>query len=331
MPTIEFESTVNAPAGEILAWHSRPGAFDRLAPPWMRLEVLERHGDISSGSRLTFRVGKGLFSVKWEALHSRNREGLGFTDVQVHGPFAAWRHEHRFTPVSLETCLIRDRVRYQLPLGWVGRAVAGTQVRHRLERLFAWRHRRLKDDLERHHHFEDRPRLKIAVTGSSGLIGSQLCAFLTTGGHSVYPLVRRQADPESLEIEWDPREGRIQTEKLEGMDAAIHLAGENIAGIWTKSKREKILQSRTEGTRLLAETLAGLERKPRVLISASALGWYGDHGDRKIHVGANVGSGFLARVCREWEAAADPAREAGIRVVHPRIGMVLSAQGGALA
>ncbi|MFH1680821.1 MAG: TIGR01777 family oxidoreductase [Candidatus Eisenbacteria bacterium] len=173
--------------------------------------------------------------------------------------------------------------------------------------------------------------MRVAITGSTGLIGSAVVRSLRKDGHEGLRLVRRAPSREREEARWNPREGTIDRAAIEGADAVVHLAGENIAsGRWTARRKRAILESRTAGTRLLAEALASLERKPRVLVSASGVNYYGSRGDEILTEESGAGEGFLAGVCREWEKAADPAREAGIRVVHPRIGLVLSADGGAL-
>jgi hypothetical protein len=172
--------------------------------------------------------------------------------------------------------------------------------------------------------------MRVIVSGSSGLIGTPLCSRLERGGHEVVRLVRRV--PGKGELRWDPLAGSIDRAGLEGADAVVHLAGENVGdGRWTEAKMRRIRESRELGTTLLSEALAGLERKPRVLVSASAIGFYGDRGEELLTEDAPAGSGFLPEVCELWERAADPARDAGIRVVHPRIGVVLSTEGGALA
>jgi len=173
--------------------------------------------------------------------------------------------------------------------------------------------------------------MKIVVSGASGLVGKALCASLKSDRHEVVRLVRRPASSAG-EIEWYPDQGRLDERQLSGIDVAVHLAGENIAaGRWNAARKKLILESRVEGTRLLAEALARVEEGPRVLVSASAIGFYGDRGDDWLAEDSPRGEGFLAEVCAAWEAAADPARNAGIRVVHPRIGVVLSPDGGALA
>jgi uncharacterized protein (TIGR01777 family) len=170
--------------------------------------------------------------------------------------------------------------------------------------------------------------MNVLISGATGMIGSALTQELTCGGHRVTRLTRspRGAD----DVRWDPEAGTVDG-CLEGHDAVVHLAGESIAeGRWTVSKRERIMESRKKGTRLLAETLAGLPTPTGVMVSASAVGYYGDRGDEVLREDSRPGSDFLAQVCKAWEASADPAREAGIRVVHPRFGIVLSPKGGAL-
>lgn len=173
--------------------------------------------------------------------------------------------------------------------------------------------------------------MKILVTGSSGFIGSALLPFLTHAGHNVTSLVRPGTRPGANQLIWDPAAGRLDPASIAGFDAVVNLAGENIAGgRWTPERKQRIRDSRVKSTMLLAETLAGLSRRPRALVSASAAGYYGNRGDEALTETSTPGSGFLADVCRAWEDAARPAAAAGIRVVNLRFGMVLSAKGGAL-
>jgi uncharacterized protein (TIGR01777 family) len=172
----------------------------------------------------------------------------------------------------------------------------------------------------------------IAVTGATGMVGSELVKRLEGTGHLVRRLVRHEVKDADGEIRWDPDAGQIDAAELNGVDAVVHLAGENIAGQrWSEDFKRRILESRLKGTKLLATTLANLEMKPAVLLSASATGYYGSRGDEEVDELAPSGNGFLAEVCREWEAAVEPAHDAGIRVVKLRIGPVLSPKGGALA
>jgi uncharacterized protein (TIGR01777 family) len=177
--------------------------------------------------------------------------------------------------------------------------------------------------------------MKVIVTGSGGLVGRALVRSLLADGHSVTRLVRGGAQqfraPGTAAVEWNPENGTIDAGALEGHDAAVHLAGEPIAeGRWDEEKKRRILESRVKGTRLIAETLAGLNEKPRVLVSASATGFYGDRGAEVLREESASGGNFVSEVCREWEKSTLAASQAGIRVVHPRIGVVFSAEGGAL-
>ena len=171
--------------------------------------------------------------------------------------------------------------------------------------------------------------MDVVVTGSSGLIGTALRPALQQAGHRMVPMVRSEAGGDALH--WDPDHGAIDAGGLEGIGAVVHLAGEGIGSKrWNDVQKARIKDSRVKGTTLLAETLAKLDRPPKVLVSASAVGYYGDRGDEVLTESSRAGSGFLAEVCVAWEAAATPAKEAGIRVNHLRSGIVLAQSGGAL-
>jgi len=173
--------------------------------------------------------------------------------------------------------------------------------------------------------------MHIAITGSTGLIGEALRSRLLADGHRVARVVRH-ASAGAGDICWDPAAGQLDAADLRRLDAVVHLAGAGIAEKrWTADQKQRILTSRTLGTTLLAERLAEVTDGPRALISGSAIGWYGDRGDEVLTEASTPGEGFLADVCRQWEAAADPARAAGVRVVHIRTGIVLDPDGGVLA
>lgn len=173
--------------------------------------------------------------------------------------------------------------------------------------------------------------MRILMTGSSGFVGKELAAFLQSQGHAIVKLVRHENHLLKDAIYWDPENGKLDGGALEGFDAIIHLAGENIADArWTEEKKRRILDSRVIGTRLLAKAICGLSHPPKVFICASAVGYYGSHGDEILTEESLNGQGFLAEVCRKWEEAAECAKKLNIRVVHARIGVVLSAHGGVL-
>jgi uncharacterized protein len=179
-------------------------------------------------------------------------------------------------------------------------------------------------------HEEIAASMLVAITGSTGMIGSALVSSLVADGHEVLRFTRSPS-PRPGAAHWDPAGGTIDSEALSKADAVVHLAGRNIAALhWTPKIKREILDSRTHGTGLLAETMAGLPDGPRVLVTASGINFYGDRGDEVLTETSPGGRGFLAEVCRQWEGAADPARAAGIRTVHVRTGFVQTPRGGVL-
>jgi len=321
---------IDASAKDVFQWHTRDGALERLTPPWVHADVVQRAGGIRDGDRLTLRLRKGPFTFRWVVEHVDYEDDRQFRDVQVKGPFAYWVHTHRFEPDGI-ACYVQDKIEYRLPMGPLGKMFGENRVREELERLFVYRHRILAHDIAVHRAYSGVRPQRVLVTGSSGLIGSTLVPFLQTGGHEVVRMVRGAASTPGT-ISWDPVEGRIDRESLEGFDVVIHLAGENLMGMrWTDEKKRRIRDSRVNGTGLLAETLASLERPPRVFLAASAIGYYGHRGSEILDEESKPGSGFLPEVCEGWEAATEAAIDKGIRVVNLRFGMVLTPTGGALA
>jgi len=329
MSVFEWRSTLPVPAEDVYAWHARSGAFERLIPPWQHLTVIERSGGTEDGAVLVFEYRGGPLRGRWVAVHQENIAGRRFVDRQVHGPFHYWQHTHSFVPQGPQASILEDSIEYGLPMGGLTDVLGGAASRRALQRLFRFRHRRTTTDLLRHAATSGTPRMKLAVTGASGLVGRNLCSFLSTGGHTVARVVRG-ARIETGDIVWDPELGRLSAASLEGLDGFVHLAGESLVGRWSEARKRRIMASRREGTALLATTLAGMRRPPKVLVSASAVGFYGDRGDEPLTEESAGGEGFLAEVTREWEAALEPARQAGIRVVQLRFGVVLTSAGGAL-
>jgi len=175
-------------------------------------------------------------------------------------------------------------------------------------------------------------RRRVVISGATGLIGSRLVRGLREGGYRVDRLMRSSPQPGTTDLHWNPAAGKIDAPALEGAEAVVHLAGENIGqSRWTPERKDRIWKSRVESTELLSRALASLKQKPKVLVSASAIGFYGDRGEEVVTEDSAPGRGFLAEVCRAWEAATAPARAAGIRVIAARFGMVLAGEGGALA
>ncbi len=325
MPTYTRTSAVDATAEQLFDWHAHPSAFHRLVPPWEDTRVIEHAGIEAGGRTVLDQPVAGPVRSRWVAEITWCERPAGFDDVQREGPFASWLHQHRFRDGEFE-----DRIDWAPPLGGLGTAVAGGALTRRIDRGFAFRHARTKEDLERL--LAGPQRLRVAITGASGLVGTALTHFLAAGGHTVLPLVRRKDDVERLGgIYWNVRDQVIDAEALEGVDAVVHLAGAGIAeGAWSEERKRVLRDSRVDGTRLLASALAGLSDKPKVLVSGSAVGVYGDRGDEVVDHRSAPGTGFLADIGRDWEAATAPAEDAGIRTVHLRTGIVLAMAGGAL-
>jgi uncharacterized protein (TIGR01777 family) len=316
---IEYESLVGHPLAEVFAWHTRPGAMRRLVPPWQPMTVVAETESLADG-RAVLGLPGGL---RWVAQHDPS----GFDpphrfvdELSSQGPsswparvIGRWRHTHEFSEQSGGT-RVNDTVDTPVP----GAALRST---------FVYRHRQLAEDLSAHRAAGMQPMV-VAITGASGLVGSALSAFLSTGGHRVIRLVRRRTRND-LERQWNP--DRPAPELLSGVDAVVHLAGASIAGRFTDRHKAAIRDSRIEPTRRLADAAALADDGPATFISASAIGYYGfDRGDALLGEESARGDGFLADVVTDWEAATAPAEEAGLRVVTVRTGIVQSARGGTL-
>ncbi|RPF22361.1 TIGR01777 family oxidoreductase [Myceligenerans xiligouense] len=313
--TLTWSGVVEQPRSEVFAWHERPGAVVRLTPPWAPVRVLREARSLADGEAV---LGLPL-GLRWVARHSGYHPPRQFVDDLVSAPLrwvVPWRHTHAFDDEDGRT-RITDTVETTAP-------------RALLRSMFAYRHRQLRLDLAaqataREH--GDRP-LVIAMTGSSGLIGSALTPFLTTAGHEVVRLVRGTPRGPG-ERRWNP--DAPAEDLLRGVDAVIHLAGASIGGRFTPEHRAAVRDSRIGPTRALARLAGRTPDGPRVFVCASAIGYYGaDRGDEVLDESSTGGDGFLADVVADWEQATVPAAAAGVRVVNVRTGLVQSPRGGTL-
>ncbi len=320
-------SSLPVPVESAFAYHARPGALQRLIPPWESIEIADSDNSIAVGSQVTLRTR--VLGIPFQAIaeHTQCDAPHLFADTLLSGPFKSWNHRHEFAATSDSVSQLTDSITYQLPGGSLGKVFAAPFVRLKLQAMFAYRHRITRDDLQLSVDYPSEP-LTIAVSGSTGLLGSQLCSLLSQLGHRVWRIVRdRDDDAESLAIWKDEHDAA----KLSQVDAVVHLAGEPIASArWTDATKQRIRESRVDRTHQLCERLSRLDRKPQVLVCASATGLYGDRGDEILNEQSSIGNDFLASVAQEWEQACAPAMQAGIRVVYARFGMILSPRGGAL-
>ena len=313
-----FSCTVDAPLDEVFAWHARPGAIVRLTPPWLPVRVAAEAASLRDG-RAVLTLPGGL---RWAAQHdpAAYDPPRRFADELASMPLCAalpWRHTHEFAAVAPSSTQVTDHIATPLPAGV-------------LRPIMGYRQRQLADDLGAHQRARQLRGgpLTVAITGSSGLVGSALTALLTSGGHRVIRLVRRPPVDDS-ERRWDPEDP--DPGLLRGIGALVHLAGASIAGRFTAGHKRSIRVSRITPTRRLAELAAATPDGPTVVVAASAIGYYGPcRGDELLTEDSPRGDGFLADVVADWEAASAPASEAGLRLVLIRTGIVQSPRGGTL-
>lgn len=327
--TYKKRTKINAPVERVFSWHARDGAIQRLTPPWAPLKMISRRGvGIDKGVEVVFKIRMGGIPMIWEARHTEYKENSMFKDCQVKGPFSFWEHTHRFIPTGEDETIMEDEVRFRLPFGWLSRPFYGF-AKKEFDRMFGYRHRVLKHDLE--YQDPDNKKKRILISGASGTIGQALVPFLKTCGHEVVRLVRKKGDLKKDEVFWDPDNNILNLEQAGYFDAVINLNGIDISrGRWTKKQKKRIIASRTGPTGLLVKKIKHLKRKPEVFLSSSAIGYYGDRQDEELTEAGDNGACFIAKVCRRWENRSREAQEAGIRTVQLRIGIVLTPAGGAL-
>lgn len=308
----------------VYEWHGRQGAINRLLPPWQETEVLERSGGLGKGAITRLRMNVGPVNIPINALHIDANNGHFFEDQQTKGPFKYWNHRHMFSDTT-DGCLLEDNLTYQLPINKLLPQFAKKYIKKELIKTFCYRKKILLHDLSRHQEYSTKP-LRILITGASGALGKELCPFLTSGGHKIHTLVRRPPVNDN-ELYWNPEQGHI--DELPQVDVVIHLAGEYIGlSRWSTAKKDKVIQSRVQGTKLLVNAMK--KSPPKVFLSSSAIGYYGNNQQLHINENQEVGSGFLAEVCNSWELEAMEAKKLGVRTVLLRLGVVLGQRGGAL-
>lgn len=323
------KTQINVPVEDLFAWHARNGAIHRLTPPWAPLTLISRKGHgIDKGVQVKFRMKVMGIPMIWEAEHIDFQENVLFQDQQTKGPFAKWEHSHLFHRETPRRSTMEDQVRFRLPLGFLGLPFYN-HARKELGRIFDYRHRVLKYDME--NRVDQVKKQRILISGASGTIGQALIPFLRTCGHEVIRLVRDPSDKTEDALFWDPYEGILDIEKVGPIDAVISLNGVDISrGKWTDAQKKLIIDSRVAPTCLLVEKMKAIKQPPSVFISASAIGFYGEGGDRELSEDTPVGDSFISNVCDLWETASLGGDESGMRIVQLRIGVVLTPAGGAL-
>lgn len=323
--TFHFKTYLPLSSKEAFDWHKREGMFERLMPPFVNMKLISKNCQLKLGEVLHCKfnvfqdVGVDSFFkiVEYE-------EGKSFTDEQIKGPFSLWRHTHNFKEIDSDNCLLEDVITFRVPLESFLGALINSNISNRLEHIFKYREQVLLNDIRFSQNYPDK-KMHILMTGSSGFIGSELSAFLKVMGHTVTPITRHLQAGEKG-IFWDIENQVINADELEGYDAIIHLAGENIMGLWTDRKKEKIYKSRVYSTKLLVNTLNFLKNPPKTFICASGGNYY-IQGERCSEESKH-GKGFLADVAKDLEDEALQYKKG--RVVFMRTGIVLSSKGGML-
>lgn len=331
---LEYKIALPVKAETAYAWHEHHSAFNRLSPAWESQTMVSTEG-ITEGGRAVIAMAAPWGKMFWHAEHFDVRMGISFSDRQLKGPFKFWEHTHAFESVSSASSTLCDRIQYELPFSPLSDIFVGGWIRRRLASMFAYRHRVLANDLSFWNQHPEKRMKRVLVTGSSGLIGREVSAFLAQGGYDVIGLSRSPSQKGNV-VQWDltseePKDAQLL---LDGrpLDAVIHLAGEGIAERrWTKKQKENLKRSRVEATQNLIQGLKRLGLQPRVFISASGVGFYGDRGEQELPESVPQGSGFLAELAQAWESAAREAASVfSARCVQLRMGAVLTARGGAL-
>lgn len=331
---LEFSKIVPCDSYYLYRWHNMPGALDRLIPYWEKVSVKEHPDGLFNGGRVALDLAFGPLNIAWDLELSDVIEGEQFKDTQIKGPFSFWSHIHKMQAINDSNSMLVENIKFSLPFS--DPFFIKPFAVNKIKRLFNYRMQVISNDIKRHYKYKDKNTMKILISGASGLVGDALVKFFSSAGHQVLRLVRHETT-KADEIAWFPPkssddEGYIDLNALEGVDAVIHLAGENIAsGRWTEAQKKKIYDSRILGTNFLVDQLLKLKQAPKVFLSASAIGFYGHSDDKVFNEQSASGSGFLADTCLEWEKAAQRAEEKGIRVVSARLGIVLDPKAGALA
>lgn len=323
--TFHFETSLPVPLEEAFAWFEKPGAFDRLLPPFMPVRILSPLTRLKLGEKVHFKYCF-LNDIGIESIHqiTHLEKNDSFVDVQIKGPFSSWKHLRKFRKKDEHHTVIEEIVEYKIPVESILGHLLNGKIAKKLTQLFNYRQQVLKKDLMFLRNYPQK-KLHVLMTGSNGLVGRALTSFLTTMGHHVTSMQRHLAVGKEG-IFWDIENEKMDPEQIENFDAVIHLAGEKISQYWTEASKEKIYKSRIQSTRLLAQTLKKLKTPPKTFIGASAIHYY--QMGKEVSEEGERGEGFLHHVVKDWEEEAQILNS--MRVAHIRTGIVLTPQGGML-
>lgn len=316
---------INHNIKEVFSYFTRPGILNRLIPPYKNIFVLKQEG-IATDSITELQIKEFLFKLKWVSKHIDYKEFEYFADKQIKGPFKEFIHFHQFNKIDDNKTELIDEIKFILPFEPFSKPFK-KYILVDLDKMLNYRYQIIENDLD----LEEKYKIKkknIVITGSSGVLGNYLFNYLSSLGHNVVRIRRDKKDKNS--ILWDLNNHYLSS-CLNCTDIVIHLAGEPILeGKWTEEKKKRIIESRVETTKFLAEKISNMKTPPELFISASAIGFYGNRGDEILTENSESGSGFLPLVCKRWEEATKPAMKKGVRTAILRIGVTLTPAGGAL-
>jgi uncharacterized protein (TIGR01777 family) len=341
MPTFERSTSIDCERFALYQYHSMPGAINRLIPPWENIRIEKRSDSLAVGSEVILRQSLMGIPVRWLARHTLLDAPESFQDAQVTGPFKSWVHDHSFECSEPGRSILRDKIHFESKFGVLG-ALTHPFIRGKLNAAFEYRHRTTQEDLRLQRflisHVGYR-KLRIAVTGSTGMIGRRLVDLLSVLGHKAICILRPQSTFNQNDfpigvtsVVWDSRSGFSSQELVNGLDAVIHLSGQGIAtSRWSDSVKKSIRDSRVKGTKDLVRDLSDLASPPKAFVCASGVGYYGDRGSQILDESFPSGNDFLAELARDWESAAQEFEQSGNRVSIGRLGIALHPRYGALA
>ena len=341
MPLFERSATIECDRQDLFQYHSKPGALNRLIPPWEKITIEHRSDSLEVGSEVFIRNSLVGLPIRWHARHTELREPESFQDIQLSGPFKTWIHDHVFESNGAGNSTLHDRVQYETKFGMIGK-LGLPFVRSKLSAMFAFRHLTTQADLRFQNFLRQHTagrNLRIGVTGSTGMIGRRLVDLLSVLGHQAVRILRPASKDQiqdfplsSQTVVWRPGSGFSDEASMQNLDAVIHLAGRGIASTrWTDSAKQLIRDSRVNGTQLLVRDLCKLDSPPKAFVCASGVGIYGDHASESLDETAETGRDFLAELARDWEFAAMEFENSGNRVAIGRLGIALHPLQGALA
>lgn len=345
MPFFNYSHTFNCPINELFDWHKREKILERITPPWDKIRVLERKYDdsifLKNGKIILSQELLPFIKLNWKLLHKNYHEGKSFEDVLITGPLKSWVHKHEFKKITDNKTIINDQISFT---HWINFKKLNDFTIKNMEKSFNYRRKIIEYDISNQY---NNPEGKfVIISGGTGLVGSDLIPMLNSLGYKIlilkfnvhsdndFGITDKTIEQENIiTINWNPYSSKtikipqFISEKIEYL---VNLSGENILGIWTKSKKNSIVNSRISSTKSLLRVIKYNSIKLKCSVHASAIGYYGTNNNKKLNESNSLGDGFLANTTNEWEKEQNKFNDYSDRNINLRIGTVLSNKGGLL-